>query len=155
MTLSKLSKTLIASAVVASFGVGFAYASADDQINARQEEMKANGKAIGDMVKIFKGETPYDAAAVKAAIDSMVAAEKKANDVKAWDASSQQGGTVKSYAKPEMFTDAAGVGAVYKAYLDARTALAATTDEAGFKAAFPALGAACKGCHEKYRLPKE
>lgn len=155
MNFVKISKTLVSAAVVVGLGVGLAYASADDQINARQEEMKANGKAIGDMAKIFKGEVPYDAAAVKAAIDGMVAAEQKANDAKAWDASSQEGGTVKSYAKPEMFTDKAGVEAVYKAYLDARTALAATTDEAGFKAAFPALGASCKGCHEKFRMPKE
>jgi cytochrome c556 len=34
-------------------------------------------------------------------------------------------------------------------------ALAATTDEAGFKAAFPAVGEGCKGCHEKFRRPKE
>lgn len=155
MILSKLSKTLIASAVVASLGVGFAYASADDQVNARQTEMKAFGKAIGEMAKMFKGETPYDAAAVKAALDSMSAAEKAAMDAKAWDPSGAQGETVKSYAKPETFTDQAGVEAAYKALVDARTALAATTDEAGFKAAFPALGGSCKGCHDKYRLPKE
>jgi cytochrome c556 len=34
-------------------------------------------------------------------------------------------------------------------------ALKATTDEAGFKAAFPAVGAGCQGCHEKFRRPKE
>ncbi len=36
----------------------------------------------------------------------------------------------------------------------ASTALAAATDEASFKAAFPELGNSCKGCHEKFRRPK-
>ena len=30
-----------------------------------------------------------------------------------------------------------------------------STDEASFKAAFPELGNACAGCHEKFRRAKE
>ena len=37
---------------------------------------------------------------------------------------------------------------------DAAKAVAASTDEAGFKAAAQKLGQACGGCHEKYRRPK-
>ena len=155
MKLSRISKTLIASALVAGLGAGFAFASADDQVKARQDEMKAFGKAIGEMVKIVKGEAPYDAAVVKAQLDAMAAAEKAAGEAKAWDPSGAQGETVKSYAKPEAFTDGPGIEAAYKAFVEARMALAATTDEAGFKAAFPALGGSCKGCHDKFRLPKE
>ncbi len=44
--------------------------------------------------------------------------------------------------------------ALVKLWVEALSDVAATTDEAGFKAAFPAVGAACGGCHEKFRRPK-
>jgi cytochrome c556 len=147
-------KSLTAGALVVGLGVTLAFAAADDQIKARQAEMKANGKAMGAFVGIVKGETPYDAAVVKANIDAMLAAEKAAMDAHAWDADSQKGETVETFAKPEAWSDAKGFEAAYGALVKARDALAATTDEASFKAAFPALGEACKGCHEKYRRPK-
>jgi cytochrome c556 len=33
--------------------------------------------------------------------------------------------------------------------------MAATVDEAGFKTALAGLGDACKGCHTKFRRPKD
>ena len=131
-----------------------AYAAADDQIKARQAEMKGNGKAIGALVAIMKGEAPYDAAVVKASLDAMAAGDAAAGEANAWDASSMEGATIETWAKPEIWAEGSDIGAKYQAWVDARTALAATTDEAGFKAAFPALGAACAGCHEKFRRPK-
>jgi cytochrome c556 len=154
MRLRNLTTSVLAATVVLGLGVSLAYASADDQIKARQAEMKANGAAMKALSAIVKGEAPYSADAVKKEIDGMIAAEK-ATDPKAWAADSQKGETVETYAKPEVWSQPDDFGAKYKALLDARTALAATTDEAGFKAAFPALGAACKGCHETYRRPKE
>ena len=132
-------------------GAGLAAGSADDMINARQAEMKVNMKAMKDLVSILKGETKYDAAAVQAAAKSIsdAQAEGVAKDV--WNTSSQTGATVKTGAKPEIWTDAAGFTDAWKNLDTAVAALAATTDEASFKAAFPALGAACKGCHEKFR----
>ena len=147
-------KTITAGALVLGMGVTLAFAAADDQIKARQAEMKANGKAVGALVGIIKGETPYDAALVKATIDGMLAAEAAAIAAHAWDADSQKGETVETYAKPEAWSDAKGFGEAYAALVKARDAVAASTDEASFKAAFPALGEACKNCHEKYRRPK-
>jgi cytochrome c556 len=147
-------KTFIAGSLVLGLGVTLAYAGADDQIKARQAEMKANGKMMGVLVPMIKGEAPYDAAAVKASIDELAAAEKAANDVKAWDASSKEGATVETWAKPEIWAEGSKFEVKYKAWVDARMALAATTDEASFKAAFPALGDSCKGCHEEFRRPK-
>jgi cytochrome c556 len=154
MLSKKLFKSVAAGAILLGLGVSLAYAAADDQIKARQTEMKGNGKAMGAMVAIMKGEAPYDAAVVKASLDAMTAGEAAAGEAKAWDASSMEGATVETWAKPEIWAEGSDIGAKYKAWVDARAALAATTDEAGFKAAFPALGAACGGCHEKFRRPK-
>jgi cytochrome c556 len=154
MLSSKLLKSLTAGVLVIGLGVTLAYAAADDQIKARQTEMKANGKAMGALAAIMKGEAPYDAAVVKASLDAMAAADAAAGEAKAWDASSMEGATIETWAKPEIWAEGSTIGAKYQAWVDARTALAATTDEAGFKAAFPALGASCQGCHEAYRKPK-
>ena len=154
MLSKKLFKSISAGAIVLGLGFSLAYAAADDQIKARQTEMKANGKAIGALVAIMKGEAPYDAAVVKASLEAMAAADAAAGEAKAWDASSMEGATIETWAKPEIWAEGSDIGAKYQAWVDARTALAATTDEAGFKAAFPALGAACAGCHEKFRRPK-
>ena len=154
MLSSKLFKSFSAGALVMGLGITLAYASADDQIKARQAEMKGNGKAIGALVAIMKGEAPYDAAVVKASLDAMAAGDAAAGEAKAWDASSLEGATVETWAKPEIWAEGSDIGDKYQAWVDARTALAATTDEASFKAAFPALGNACGGCHEKFRRPK-
>ena len=132
-------------------GAGFAAGTADDMINARQAEMKVNMKAMKDLVSMLKGETKYDTAAVQAAAKSIsdAQAEGVAKDV--WNASSQTGATVKSGAKPDIWTDQAGFADAWKNLDTAVAALNASTDEASFKAAFPALGGACKGCHEKFR----
>ena len=132
-------------------GAGFAAGTADDMINARQAEMKVNMKAMKDLVSMLKGETKYDTAAVQAAAKSITDAQAEGVAKDVWNASSQTGATVKSGAKPEIWTDAAGFTAAWKDLDTAVAALAATTDEASFKAAFPQLGAACKGCHEKFR----
>ena len=132
-------------------GAGFAAGSADDMINARQAEMKVNVKAIKSLLAIVKGEKPFDAAAVQAAAKSMsdARAEGVAKDV--WNASYQKGTSVKSNAKPEVWSDAADFAAAWKNLDTAIAAVGASKDEASLKAAFPKLGAACKGCHEKFR----
>lgn len=154
MLSKNLCKSIAAGAIVLGLGFSLAYAAADDQIKARQAEMKGNGKAIGALVAIMKGDAPYDAAIVKASLDAMTAGDAAAGEAKAWDASSMEGATVETWAKPEIWAEGSDIGVKYQAWVDARAALAATTDEAGFKAAFPALGAACGGCHEKFRRPK-
>lgn len=153
--ISKISKGFMAGAVILVVGAGAAYAalSGDEAITARQACMKANGKAMGIMVPMIKGEAPYDAAAVKAALSTTEAACAKWAEF--WPADSATSKTLKTRALPAIWTDPKGFeaagGIEYKAF----TELAATTDEAGFKAKFPALGAACGGCHEKFRAPEK
>ena len=61
----------------------------------------------------------------------------------------------KSEAKPEVFTDRAGFNAKAQAYIDATKALAAAAaadDKPAFDAALASTGAACKGCHDSYKV---
>jgi cytochrome c556 len=151
MSLSKMS---IIAAAVLGFSAASAFAAGDDTIKARQACMKAQGAAVfGIFFPIMKGEKPYDAAAIKTGFDSMDA--PCADWANFWTEDSMTSATLKVKAKPEILTDKAGFELVSKASYDALTALKATTDEASFKAALPAVGAACGGCHEKFRLPME
>lgn len=141
-------------AAIAGIGIAEAAGSADDAIQVRQDEMKANNKAMGALVAILKGETPYDAATVKAATDSITAATAMAEAANAWDASFQTG-SVKTRAKPEVWSDAAGFASAREKLATAVANITATTDQASFKQAFMQLGGACKGCHETYRMPED
>ena len=148
-------RLLLSSLTTIAIGAGLAFGAspADQQIAARQAEMKANGKAMEALVAILKGDTTYDPAFVKTNVEAMIAAKAAGEAARGWDAGSQRG-TVETQAKPEIWTDAAGFADGRKAVDDALAGLAATSDEAGFKKAFMALGAACKSCHEKFRRPK-
>lgn len=142
--LGAVALTLLASAATAG--------PLDDIVKARQACMKANGASMGTYVPIMKGEKAFDAAAVAEAIAKTGAA--CAGWAGWWGADAAKGETVASRAKPEIWTDAAGFAASGEAYGKAVAGVAAATDEASFKAAFPALGAACQGCHEKFQAPK-
>ena len=148
-----LLKTLAGGGLLLAVGVTLAFAgAADDAIKGRQGCMKAHGATMQVLGPMAKGEAAFDAAAMQAAF---------ANEETAcagwdswWGEDTQTGESVETYAKPEIWTDqegwkAAG-GAWYQAYIDTKAA----ADEAAFKAAFPALGQSCGGCHEKFRRPK-
>ncbi len=62
----------------------------------------------------------------------------------------------KSEAKAEVFTDRAGFNAKAQVYIIATKALAAAAaadDKPAFDAALASTGAACKGCHDAYKMP--
>lgn len=140
-------------ALLLTLGTGIALAAGvDDQIKVRQLEMKTNGEALGTLVKIIRGAVPYDPAVVAAQVKAMQDAVAASDAAKAWDASTQTGATIPTRVKPEIWSQPDAFAAAQKGFADALAALAATTDEAGFKAAFPQLGAACKSCHETFRM---
>lgn len=146
--------TLVGGVAILGIGVSLAFAAADDAIKGRQGCMKAHGNTVFKvMVPMIKGEQPYDAAAIQAAL----AAEETAcaDWSNFWGADTQKGETLKTRAKPEIWTDSAGFEAASGTWYTAYQAVKATTDEAGFKAAFPALGNACQGCHDKFRTAAE
>jgi cytochrome c556 len=153
MLTKKTTAYLIAGAVTLGLSAGLAWAAADDTIKARQACMKSNGKMMGDLAKMFKGEVPYDAAAVQATFAPMNDACAKWDTF--WTEDSMKGETAETWAKPEIWSDAAGFKAAGEKAYGAMQALMKSTDEASFKAAFSAVGDGCKGCHEKFRRPKE
>jgi len=62
----------------------------------------------------------------------------------------------KSDAKAEVWSDRAGFNAKAQAYIDATKAMSAAVaadDKVAFDAALASTGAACKGCHDAYKVP--
>ncbi len=147
--------TLKSLLVSAAFTVAFAvpgFAGVDDIIKERQTCMKTQaGNVFGMMFPMLKGEKPYDAAMVADGFAKMGAA--CANWATYWS-DEAKGGTIPHRSKDEAWTDRAGLEAASAASYTALQALKATTDEASFKAALPAVGAGCQGCHEKFQAPK-
>ncbi len=136
-----------------SLGLASAAMAQMGPVEARQACMKANGKMMGVMVPMMKGEAAFD----KAAIDAVMAEEAAACAGWAdwWGEDTKPGvSKVETWAKEEVWTDKAGFEAAGMAYGKASEAVKAATDEASFKAAFPALGQSCGTCHEKFRRPK-
>jgi cytochrome c556 len=156
-----MKKTMAAALMLAlgtvAIGAGavLAAASPDDMINARQSEMKVNMKAMKALVSILKGETPYDNAAVQNAVLLIKDARAEGQTKDVWNAAAQTGTTVKTDAKPEVWSNAAGFAEAWTKFDTAVAGLASSTDMASFKAAFPALGASCKGCHETFRAAEQ
>jgi|SRR5687767_1088319 cytochrome c556 len=142
-------KIVPAIAVIAMLGTTLAFAG---PIEDRQAGMKQVGKAMGAFAAIAKGEAAYDAAVVKTNADSMLEGFKKA--FPNFTAGSEKG-PPETYAKAEIWSDPEGFKAAQDKVLTAVEAMAATSDEAGFKTALAGLGDACKGCHEKFRRPKD
>ncbi len=155
-------KILTAGVLALSLGLGSGSGPslagpADDAIKARQGCMKAIGSgssgAISVFAPIFKAEKPYDAAVVAAAVAAMEAA----CDGWAgwWGADTMIGESLETWATPEVWSDASGFKEAGGAKYPALQALKASTDEAGFKAAYVDFGGTCKGCHDTFRRPKE
>jgi cytochrome c556 len=142
-------KLVPAIAVIAALGTTLAFAG---PIEDRQAGMKQVGKAMGGFAAIAKGEAPYDAAVVKTNSDSMLEGFKSA--FANFTAGSEKG-PPETYAKAEIWSDPEGFKAAQDTALKAVEAMAATSDEAGFKTALAGLGDSCKGCHSKFRRPKE
>ncbi len=150
---SKISVGLFTAGILALGLSSAALADAKASIEAREACMKANGGMMKVMVPVIKGQKPYD----KAAIDASIANAQKACGGWAdwWGEDTKPGGAVKTEAKAEIWSDPKGFEAAGAAYVKAEAAVLASTDEASFKAAFPALGKACQGCHEKFRQADE
>jgi len=137
----------------AGFVVTSAFAGAgDDAVKGRQACMKAQGASMGVSMPIIKGEKPFDKAAIAAAFGNV---DKACADwAKFWAPGTDKGETLESWAKPEIWTDGKGFEAAGRVWALAAQDVKGAADLAAFKAAMPALGDGCKGCHEKFRRPK-
>ena len=147
----RLSRPAVASLVVAGLVLGASLAVlAADAFHDRRMAMEAVGDAMKPLAAMAKKEAPFDAAAVKANATTIADNLKKSA---ALFPAGSGGGT--SRAKAEIWTDAAGFDKAMKDAHAAAVALQNVKDEAAFGPALGAVGASCKGCHDKYRLPKQ
>jgi len=147
----RLSKQAVASSALAGIVLGASFAVvAADAYHERHMAMEAVQDAMKPLGAMAKKAAPFDAAAVKANATAIADNLKKAQGL--FPAGSGGG---ESRAKPEIWTDAAGFEKGMKDAHAAAVALQAVSDEAAFGPALGALGATCKSCHDKYRLPKQ
>jgi cytochrome c556 len=128
-------------------------ASLADPIADRIALMKANGKAMGTLVPITKGEQPFDAAVVLAALQTLADDAQKMDVAVLFPAGSDVGETT---ASPKIWEDMAGFQAkVDKFKADTAAAVAAPPqDAAALGATVGAIGQNCASCHEAFRIKK-
>ena len=146
----KLRAALVAGGVCFA-GLALAVGTADELITARQNAMKSSAQAQKSLAGIARGAQPFDPVIVTAALDAMTAALAAQRDGNLWDASAQQGSAVKSRAAPTIWQQPDAFAAAMKELETAIATVRATTDLASFKAAYSAIGSACRDCHDQFR----
>ena len=145
--------TIAAATLIAAIAGGAAFAA--DPIETRKATMKAIGGAFGGvMVKMVKGEIPYDAAAAKKAVDTM---KEKADGIDVavlFAKGTEKGGDTE--ALPKVWSDAAGFKAAMDKMKTTVAAQSASVDQGmdKLKVAVGEIGKTCKGCHDEYRAQK-
>jgi cytochrome c556 len=141
----------IAAAVAAiAVGATLVYAQNLDVIKQRRTAMKANASAAGELVKINKGELPFDIAKIQASLKAIEEQAAKLKDLFPEDA--KTGGD--TAALPAIWEKKADFSArLEKLVADAKAAEGAIKDEASFKLELPKVVGNCGGCHKEYRRP--
>jgi cytochrome c556 len=137
---------------VMACGTGAVIAQSDP-IKARQALMKANGQNAGIVVKMVKGQAPFDAAKVDAAFAQWAETAQKLPGL--FPSNSKTG--EKTRAAPKIWQTKADfdakAAAFAKVVADNRDKAKGSLD--GLKVAVAAVGKACDNCHEDYRLPEQ
>ena len=133
-------------------GMG-AVVAQQDVVKSTQTQMKATGRALGGtLAPMNKGEKPYDQAAVDEALKTLDDTAKQLPTM--FPASIKAVKFEGDYnPSPKIWDDSAGFKAKIDDYAKAvADAKAKIKDLDSLKANFPAIGKACGGCHETYRL---
>jgi cytochrome c556 len=124
-----------------------------DPIAARRAMMKGNVQNAAAMVKMMKGEAPFDAAKVQVAFAQWAETAEKFPGL--FPDNSKTGGetraTPKIWQNKKDFDEKAA--AFGKVVADTRDKAIASLD--GLSAAIPVVGKTCDNCHEDYRFPKQ
>jgi len=142
--------TALAAVAVFAFGVT-AVVAQQDPIAARKTLMKANGQNAGAVVKMIKGDEPFDLAKVKAALATFEDAAAKMPNL--FPPNSMTGG--ETAASPKIWESMDDFKAKFVKFgADAKAAEASIKDLDTLKAVFQTVGKNCGGCHELYRIKK-
>ena len=141
-------KKLLVALTLAVFASGAAFA---DNLEDRENLMKALGKAVGSVAPIAKGEAPFDAAAVAAAFDAISAEAAKIDVAVMFPA-----GSTGEAASPKIWENLADFEAKVAQFKTETAAAAAAkpADLAAFQAQFGTVTKNCGSCHELYRVKK-
>jgi cytochrome c556 len=128
-------------------------AAQEDVIKARQDFMKENGRLLGAMGPMAKGEQPFDGAQAQSMLQALDDHVKQLDVEKLFPEGSTQG---KTRALPkiwENFDD-------FKQHAEklktdtAAAAQSAPQDAKALQAAMGSIGQACTSCHDMYRQPQ-
>lgn len=141
-------KAIATAFLVVGMGVSSVIA-ADGTHESREAMMKKIGGSVGTMASIAKGEKPYDAEALKAALTTISETAKAFPDQ--FKPGTETGDKI---ASPKIWENMDDFKArAMKLGTDADTILAQLpADAAGVGGAVKTLGANCGGCHQAYRL---
>ena len=147
-------KTLLAAAVAVVFGAGIsaqalAQVKPETLVKQRQAAMVLQGKYLGPIGAMLKGNAPYNADIVARNATFLENLSRMP-----WDGFDASTKGEKSKAKPAVFDDAAKFKQAYEQLEEATAKLGAAArakDEAGVKASFGAVAKACGGCHDNFR----
>ena len=143
---------VVAGALLLSVGAVMAQ---QDIVKKDQDVMKATGRALGGVLSpMFKGEKPYDQAAVDTALNQFEdTARKLPSMFPASIKDAKWEGDISP--SPKLWEDKAGYDAKVASFAKAVTeAKAKIKDLDSLKANFPGIGKECGGCHETFRLKK-
>ncbi len=145
----KIRMTAITAAALC-LGLAAAAVAQDNPVAKREQMMKQVGASMGALGAIAKGEKPYDAETVKAALTAI------STDMKAFPEQFPAGSEVNSAAAPAIWDNMEDFKAKsLKLGSDADTVLASMpADQAGVAEAMKTLGANCGTCHQTYRLKR-
>jgi cytochrome c556 len=129
-------------------------ASAAQVVKARQQGLKTLGAAFKTIRDELRGDSP-DAAKIRSAAADVTHA---ASVIGKWfPAGTGPDSGVKTDAKPDVWTDAAGFAAAQDTFIreaNKWAQLGNGTDASAWKEGAASLGQSCKGCHDKYRVKK-
>jgi cytochrome c556 len=141
---------VVAGALLLSIG---AVMASQEVANQTQTTMKATGRAMGAVLgPMFKGEKPYDQAAVDTALTQLADTAKK---LPTMFPESIKGLKVEGdySSSPKIWEDKAGFTAKIDSFAKVVTeAKAKIKDLDSLKANVPVIGKECSGCHETFRL---
>ena len=133
-------------------GVGAVIAQSDP-IATRKGLMKENQDNAEIVVRMMRGQAPFDAAKVDAAFAQWADTAQKLPSLFPDNSKSGQ----KTRAAPKIWTAKADfddkAAALGKVVADNRDKAKGSVD--GLRAAIPAIGNACDACHKDYRLAKQ
>ena len=128
-------------------------------VKARQALMQVYAFNLGQLGAMVKGEMEYNAVLAKASADNLVKATTM-NGMAMWPKGSSmddEGMAGKTWAKADIWADGSDVGEKAKALREAAAQMAEVAGNGldAVKGAMGGVGGGCKGCHEKFRAPKD